>query len=789
MIAKALDRKLLRDLAGMWGQALAIALVIASGVATFVMSLGTMDSLRLTQESFYRDYRFAEVFASLKRAPQSLARRIAEIPGVETVETRVVAAVTLDIPDFPEPISGQLISLPDDGEARLNRLFLRQGRLIAPGGGDEVIVSEAFATAHGLQPGDSMRFTINGRRKALTIVGTALSPEYIYQIQPGAMFPDYQRYGIFWMGRTPLGTAYDMEGAFNSVALTLHAGTPPAEVVERLDDLLDPSGGLGAYGRDDQLSHKYLSSELEQLESMATLFPVIFLGVAAFLLNVVISRLLSLQREQIAALKAFGYSNRAVGWHFLKLVLLITLLGVVLGVAGGRWLGRGLAGIYQDFFRFPYLRYGLGPGVVVAAAAISTAAAALGTWQAVRRAARLPPAQAMRPEPPARYRQTWVERLGAQRLLSQPARMILRQLERRPFKAALSSLGIAFACAILVVGSFQEDAIDYMMRVQFGLSQRDDLTVTFVEPTSRRALYELQSLPGVEYGEAFRSVPVRLRLGHRSYRTGIQGLEPDSDLYRLLDTDLRRIELPPSGIVLTDYLGQELDARPGDVLTVEVLEGSRPVRQVPVAALVSQFVGLAAYMDSAALNRLLREGNAISGAFLVVDEPYQPAVYATLKDTPRIAGTVIKQSAIDSFYETMGENILVFAFINTLLAGTIAFGVVYNSARIALSERSRELASLRVLGFTRGEVSYILLGELGLLTLLGIPPGFLIGRALCAFLTQSMQSELYRVPLVTEPSTYAFAATVVLVAAVLSGWLIWRKLARLDLVGVLKTRE
>jgi putative ABC transport system permease protein len=789
VIIKALDRKLWRDLVGMWGQALAIALVLASGVATFVMSLSTMDSLRLTQERFYDQHRFAEVFASLKRAPRHLARRIAELPGVETVETRVLATLTVDIPDFPEPISGQLVSLPDDGQAQLNRLYVREGRLIAPGRDDEVIVSEAFATAHALRPGDLLRVIINGRRKTLTIVGTALSPEYIYQIQPGALFPDYKRYGIFWMGLNPLSAAYDMEGAFNNVVLTLRPHHSLADVLERLDHLLDPYGGLGAYGREHQLSHQYLSSELQQLENMAMLFPVIFLGVAAFLLKVVISRLLSLQREQIAALKAFGYHNRAVAWHYLKLALLIVLIGMVIGVAGGGWLGRGLASLYQDFFRFPYLQYRLEFGVVMAAGAISVAAATLGVWQAVRRAARLPPAQAMHPEPPARYRRSWIERWGAQRLLSPPARMILRRLERQPFQALLSSLGIGFACAILIVGSFQEDAIDYMMRVQFILSQRDDLTVTFVEPTAQRALYELQSLPGVAYGEAFRSVPVRLRLGHRSYRTSVQGLTPDSDLYRLLDTELRRIQLPSAGIVLTEYLGQELQARPGDMITIEVLEGERPVRRVAVASLVSQFVGLAAYMDLAALNRLLREGHTISGAMLAVDPADRSSLYATLKDTPRIAGVAIRQSAITNFYDTMGENILVFAFINTLLAGTIAFGVVYNNARIALSERSRELASLRVLGFTRGEVSYILLGELALLTLLGIPPGFLIGRALCAFLSSAMASELYRVPLIIEPGTYAFAAIVVILATILSSGLIGRKLARLDLVGVLKTRE
>ncbi|MFO1350111.1 MAG: ABC transporter permease, partial [Gammaproteobacteria bacterium] len=502
---RALDRKLLRDLLGLWGQALAIALVIASGVATFVMSISTVDALRSTQAAFYRDYRFADAFASLKRAPASLERRIREIPGIDQVETRVAAAVTLDIPDFPDLISGRLLSISrPPGQPQLNQLYLRQGRLVEPGRDDEVVVSEAFAEAHGLAPGTQLRAIINGHRKILTIVGTALSPEYIYQIQPGALFPDFKRYAILWMGRSPLATAYDLEGAFNDVTLTLFPGAQRAAVLERLDDLLAPYGVGGAYLRADQLSHRYLDSELQQLAQMAALFPTIFLSVAAFLLNVVVSRLLGLQREPIAMLKAFGYRQWEIAWHYLKLIFAIVLIGVLIGLVGGVWLGRGLGSIYQDFFRFPFLHFHLSPATALSAALISVAAAALGTLRAVRRAARLPPAEAMRPEAPARYRETWAERLGLKRFLSQPARMILRNLQRRPGKALLSILGIAFACAILLTGSFQEDAVDYMLSVQFGLAQREDMSIAFAEPTARRAFYDLSRLEGVRYGEPFR---------------------------------------------------------------------------------------------------------------------------------------------------------------------------------------------------------------------------------------------------------------------------------------------
>jgi putative ABC transport system permease protein len=786
---KAIDKKLWRELWAMRMQVLAIAIVIVGGVSIFIMSLSTLDSLYETRESYYREHHFAEVFASLKRAPLSLVRRIQEIPGVDKVETRVVAYVNLDVEGFSDPVSGHLISLPDNSPGLLNQIYLREGRLIEPGRDNEVLLSEEFAKAHGLQPGNKLRATINGRRKSLTIVGYALSPEHIYQIAPGAMFPDYLRYGVLWMAHKPLASAYDMDGAFNDVSLTLSAQANEQDVIDRLDELLKPYGGIGSYARKDQLSNRFLSEELKQQETIATIFPVIFFGVAAFLLNVVISRLISLEREQIAGLKAFGYSNFAVGMHYIKLVLMIVGFGVIAGIAAGIWMGKGMSNIYMEFYSLPFMVYVLKPQVIAAAAMISMFVAILGTIHAVRQAAKLPPAQAMRPEPPSIYHATIIERLGVQRWFSQPTRMILRHIERQPLKSLLTMLGIAMACGVIMVSGFQEGAINHMVDVQYKLSQREDIIANYTEPTSNRSLYSLRSLQGVEHVEGFRIVPAKLQYGHRFYRTSVRGIEADGKLMRLLDTNLNEIHLPPNGVILTDYLAELLHIKPGDMLTIEVLEANRAIVQVPVVGTTKEYLGMNAYMQRDALNRLLKEGNAISGAFMKVDEHYQREVYADLKEMPRIAGVVEQRSAIQSFYDTMAETILFFTFISSLLGGSIAFGVVYNSMRIALSERNRELASLRVLGFNRGEVAYILLGELALLTLVAIPIGLLFGYGLCAYMAFQFDTELYRIPLVLGIKVYAFAALVVIVSSIISAMMIWRNLANLDMVAVLKSKE
>jgi putative ABC transport system permease protein len=786
---KALDLKLVRDLWGMKGQAVAIALVISSGVATYIMSLSTLDALQTTQAAFYREGRFADVFASLKRAPESLRERIADIPGVQQVQTRVIAGARIEVEGFNDPVTGQIVSVPDHGEPLLNRLYMRRGRLPESGRDNEVALSEAFADAHSLGPGGHIFATINGRRRRLDIVGVALSPDYIYQLAPGSQIPDFKSFGVMWMARKPLEAAFDMEGAFNDVTLTVSNGANVEDVITRLDELITRYGGLGAYSRKDQLSHRYLSEEFKGLEQMAKMFPAVFLGVAAFLLNVVVSRLIATQREQVAILKAFGYSNATIVFHFLKLVVVIVLLGVAGGVLFGVWLGTNLSNMYMTFYRFPYMLYYLRPELAITAGLISAGAAIAGTVHSVIKAAMLPPAEAMQPPPPAKYHVSIVERLGPGRRLAQPTRMIIRNIERRPVKAALTVVGIAFSCGIIVLGGFFSDSFDYMVEIQFKLAQREDMTLTFVEPSSRRALYSLESVPGIEHAEPFRSVAARLRYGHRTYRAGIQGISPGNGLRRLFNTDLALVELPPHGVVLTDYLAGILQVQPGDMLTVEVLEGNRPVRQAPVAGLIKEYVGVAAYMQLPALNRLMREGDAISGAFIETDSVRIQQVYREIKEMPRVAGTSVREQMLRNFYETIANQMLTFAFFNTLLATTVAMGVVYNSTRIAFAERSRELASLRVLGFTRGEITYILLGEMGLLTLLAIPLGFFIGKGGGGLMVRNMETELFRVPLVVDNGTYAFAASVVLVSALISGVMIKRKLDRLDLVAVLKTKE
>jgi putative ABC transport system permease protein len=714
---------------------------------------------------------------------------VAEFPGVARVDARVVVDVTLDVPDLTEPASGRLIGIPVPHQPMLNDVSLRRGRYPSPGRPDEVLVSEAFAIARGLGPGDRIGAIINGRRRDLDIVGIALSPEYIYSIRPGELLPDDARFGVFWMHGRSLAAAFNMEGGFNNLAVTLLPGASEEDVIARVDRVLAPYGGLGSIPRSLQTSHWYLDNELRQLQSVGLILPVVFLLVAAFLLNVVLTRIVAVQREQIAALKALGYANRELAWHYTKLSLLIGAAGGAIGVVFGAWLGAGMTSMYNNFFRFPALTYGLPPNVIVIGVLVSFVAATLGALNAVRRAAALPPAEAMRPEPPAHYRQSLFERMGLRRWLSAPVRMILRNVSRHPVRAATSIVGIAASVAMLILGTFFLDSIDVLMDMQFFVIQRQDVSVNFVLPASGSALHEVQRMPGVILAEPTRAAPARLRVGHRSRIVSIQGLVEQPELNRVVDVNAGVLRLPPGGLVLSLKLAEVLGAEVDDLVAVELLDGRRTVAQVPITGIVEEHMGTSAYMHIDALRRLGREGETLTGAYLRVDEALVEPLFRRLKATPAVAGVSLKGGAIESFNKTLKDTFYVMIFFNLLFSGVIAGGVVYNAARVSLSERSRELASLRVLGFTRGEISVILLGELAVVTFAAIPLGMLAGYAFAAALVAAFNTELYRFPLVVSVRTFAFAATAVLVAATLSGLAVRRQLDHLDLVAVLKTRE
>lgn len=788
---KALDRKLLRDLRLMWSQALTIALVVASGIGGFITSLSAVDSLALARDRFYAQGRFADVFATVKRAPASAAELLRQVDGVADVQTSIEQMVRVEIPEVTDPIIGQLIGLEARNAQRMNRVQVSRGRLpegtgLRADGSIEVLVSEGFAQARKLKPGDTLTAQINGRRRTLAVVGTALSPEFIFAGLWG--MPDLRGFGVFWLDREVLAAAYDMHGAFNRVAVKLAPRASEQAVVDALSRLLAPYGGRQAHGRTEQTSHAMLDNEIKEQRVLGTVLPAIFLAVAAFLLNVVVSRLVSTQREQIAALKALGYPNRSIALHYLKLVLVIVLLGLALGVLLGDRLGTMFTGLYTEFFHFPSFEHRIAPWLLVVSIGITVTTAVLGTLNAILATVRLAPAEAMRPPAPGHYRATLMERLGIQ-AMSPAVRMIVRNMERRPLRTGLSIGGVAAAVAIVVMGNFFRDAIEVIVDTQFNLGLRGDVTVWTPEPVDDAVRLELARLPGVTAVETSRFVVVEFVNGHRRERSMIRGYAPRPDLYRIIDVDGREALLDGRGLLLTDRLADKLGLRVGDTVRVEVIEGRERTVDLVLAGTVREMMGLNAYMDRPSLNRVLGEGDLSTGFVLAIERSTERQVLEASKSLPRIAGAWSKATMLANMQEISARNVRIMSTILTMFASVIAVGVVYNNARIALAERAWEMASLRVLGFTRAEVSGLLLGELALVIAIALPLGMALGWGLVHAVVDLLKSDQFFFPVVIRARTYAWAALCVVAAGIASALVVRRRIDRLDMVSALKTRE
>jgi putative ABC transport system permease protein len=786
---RLLNRKLLRDAWHYRGQFAAIVAVVTCGVALFVALRSMNGFLRGSRDRYYAEYRFGDVFASLKRAPSAVASRAAAVPGVRAVEPRIVFDVTLDVPGLTEPGIGRLVSIAVPRTPGLNELHLFRGRWPTAARPAEVVASAAFSQANRLAPGDSIGAILNGRWEWLYIVGTAISPEYVYEIGPSAVFPDNRRFGVIWMGHEALADAFGMGGAFNDLTLTVAPGTAATGVIEEVDRLLARYGGLGAYARESQVSHQFLDGEIEETQVTSVLLPAIFLGVTAFLIHIVLSRLVGMQRDQIATLKAFGYTNVAAGAHYLELALIPVVAGSALGTMLGLWLAGQLSVVYARFFQFPSAEFVPDWRIVGAAWGIGCGAGIVGALWGVARSVRLAPAEAMRAESPTLFRRMTLELIPAFRRLSPAAHIIARNIERRPIKALFAIVGVALAVGIVVATRALFDAIDYMKEIQFYEVMREDVTVTFEDSRAPGAVPALRNLPGVLAVEPFRAVPVRLRAAQRTYRTAILGLPAGGRLHRVVESDRTERRPPDTGLLISSILAHILDVRPGDRVLVEVLEGTRPTAVVTIAGVANEVLGSTAYLEAEALRRLTGGGPVVSGAFLATDSRLTDSLYRRLKQLPAIGSVRVREAELRSFEQTIAESFNISLYTTMVFACVIAFGMVYNGARVALSERGRELASLRVLGFSRREVTAMLLGEQAILTGIAVPVGFGFGYALCWLISVRFESALYRIPIVVLPRTYLFGAAVVVLSAALSALAVRNRVERLDLVAVLKARE
>jgi len=766
----------------------AIALLVACGVSVAVMAFSTQKALVTAQREYYARTRFGDVFAAATRAPLALADDLSRIDGVVAVDARAVKVGLMEVPGLLRPATVRLIAMPNDDRRALNRTVLIAGRLPDPARVDEAVALKTFLDAAHISLGDRLSLVLNGHRLTFTIVGSALSPEYVYVPSFGPM-PDDAHSGVLWAPRDAVEKPAGLGGAFSAVSLALAPGASQAKAIAAVDRLIAPYGGTPAYARADHISHKFQQERIDRMSVMATVIPPVFLIVAAALVHLVLGRLVQSEREQIGLLKAFGYSDLSAATIYLKMAGLVGISGVLAGGAVGGWLGQTIIAVLAQYMRFPHLAARFSWTAFGISGALSVAAAVAGSLLAVRRAVRLSPAVAMQPPTPTAFREGLLEHIGVMRTLDQPSRMIARNIERFPLRTASTVAGLSVSVSLLVGSQFLFSAIDTVVDQAYFRARRWTDEVSFADTRDIHAIAEMARQPAVVRAEPFRHVSGYLRAHGRTTRIVVFGLEEDADLERPLDPRGDRIPFKGRSLVLSQALAGRLGAQPGDVVELEVTDGRRPRTLLPVSAIDQDYAGLTAHMTRAALNRLMGDGDLASGADLVIATDQREVFYRAIARMPQIVSAGSRDDTVATFRSAIAAAMTTEMAFFLGFAAAIAFGIAYNISRIALTDRARDLATLRVLGFSPVECAYILSGELALLALVATPIGVIGGFALAHALVAAFTRQDFYLPFVINPAGLGLAFTTYMTAVALAAGLVAQRIWRFDLVAVLKTRE
>lgn len=787
-----LTKKMLRTMLKQRGQVLAVGAVVLCGTASYIALASCHRNLLLTRDTYYAENRFADFEISLERAPETVLFKVQQIPGVRQVRGRIVEEVKLEIDGIDETRSGRIVSMPDERSSVLNNVVVTEGRYFDSGSMNEVIVSQKFAQMNHLALGDTLEATIDGRQHRLRVVGYGLSPEYIYVIRNIAeLVPAPETFGILWVPETFAEYAKNMQASCNNIVGSIDDPEGIDRILDTAEDMLAPYGVFSKVARENQISNSFISNEIRGLGAQARIMPTIFLGVAALVIFIVLNRMVRNERTQIGLMKAYGRTNFAVAMHYMQYAFIQALVGGVGGFLVGQAQARFMINFYVRFYSFPILKSQIYPDILVKSLGIAITFALIGAALAAYRAALIHPAESMRPESPRRGKRVMLERYkGIWTRLSFTWKMIARNVSRSRFRAGMNVFGVTISTAMLIMGFYAIDAMQYLIDYQYRQTQKQDATVSFFLERGQEALRESARFQHVREAEPLLQYPFEMRNGWRSKDVVIVGMERNSKLQLLMDTERHKVDVGENGLVLSSALANSLDVRVGDPVELKPLMGKiTDERTVKVAKIVEQYFGMSGYMNIEALSRVLDEGYLVNAVLLRTDPGTAFDLHEELKDVPNVSAVSLREDAYQNLQKTLATSMRIMSVAAIGFAGVISFAVIYNVTLVSLAERERELASLRVLGFTQGEVGRILFNENFVTGAMGIALGVPFGIGLVRGMMSAFQTDLFRFPFFISPKTYAIAIGLTIGFIVIANLAVRRKIVRLNLVETLKSRE
>lgn len=788
-----LDRKLVRDLAASKGLVLAITALVAVGVMCFIYMRSAYRSLLQAQEEYYTQSRMADFWIDLKKVPVSELSLVAELPGISEIRPRIQFFATVDLDRVPVPLNGLVLTLPDERQPVINDVVLKRGSYFTDRRRNEVLVNDAFAQRHNLYPGMWIHLILNDRREELFIVGTAVSSEFVYLVGPGGLAPDPDHFGVFYLKDSFAEEVFDFDGAANQLVglLTPEYRQRPDDVLRRAEQQLEDYGVFAVTPRKDQSSNRFLSDEIAGLGVFATIMPTIFLAIAALVLNVLMARLIEQQRTIVGTLKGLGYSGGPIFWHFIKFGGLIGLCGGALGCVAGYGMSEMVIRLYRQFFEFPNLVNYVSPRLYAVGVVISLLCAVIGSAQGARAALRLQPAEAMRAKPPSKGGKVWLERIGwFWNSLNSAWRMTLRGVLRNRLRTAVALLASAMGAAILVCGFMLQAAMGFLISYQFEFILKSDVDLSFRDERGIDAWYEARGLPGVDRAEPTLNVACEFVHGPYRRKGTITGLSPNATLTMPRDIDGNRVAMPPVGIAITRRLAEMLHVQPGDFLMVQPTKGLRQPREVPVVAITDSYVGLSVYADIRYLAKIIGEELAVTGMQLQVDprETVRAELFRELKQLPALQAMNMRSDMIANLNSVV-ETQRIFIGLLVLFAGVIFFASLLNASLISLAERRREVATLRVLGYSNWQIGGLFLRESMVVNLVGTLIGMPLGYSLALLISQQYDTEMFRFPLIVSPDIWLKTVALALMFGLAAHAVVQRDIFRMNWRDALNVKE
>ncbi len=784
-------RKMLRDIRSQKGTYMACVLIMVIGLMTLnLFSIG-YENFSISRDSYYASMQFADGFAHIKGMPVSELEKLEAIDEIRQVEGRLVKDARIVGADGGESAYLRLVSFQLENEG-LNRFELLSGS-IGNTEMNDVILDSKYYDTNGCEPGDVISLAVEGRVVDVTVRGSGRSPEYIYALRTDQdLYPDPERFGIAFVPYDTMKTILRAGQSVNDVSFILADGYDYKDAEHVIRAMLEPYGLLDLRSREDQKSHLLLTSEIDGMKGMAVAMPVVFLGVAAMIMVIMLKRLVEKQRGQIGVFKAFGLTDGQILIHYLGYALVIGVLSGIFGIAVGNAMVVPFTRMYQTMFNMPLVMPEFSYKYAVISLFLATLFSLAAGYGGVKAILRIEPAEAMRPPAPAQSKGTIVENMkflwSKMTIIS---RIAVRNMFRNKGRTGFVFIGVMLTYAILGMPWAMKENMDIMIYDQFDTVTVYDMKVDLSTPVLRRnAVSEIMQSSEVDYAESLMEVPALLYHHGAKEAVSVLGIEADSQLYHLYGENGELLQLPDQGMILSDQLAEKIDAQEGDLILVKSPYARWPKEtiSVQVVKIIPQYLGLNAYMDENALSALLDQPDFATSVIARTDMSGVEAVRARFDESSQVFGVNASEELMDKYgemMEMMGAMLGMFVVIGILCG----FSIVYASSMITLSERNRELASMLVIGLNYSEVKRVLYLEQWYTACAAFVLGMPLLRGLVKSMSVMMANDVYTMPTKVSALTFLSAAILTTGSILMAQWQLGRKVEEIELVKSLSIRE